>query len=61
MGLPIHPRSARGVCTRSGKDKFTKSVAKSKAKQHERQTGRNIQAYRCRMCGQWHVGTTRGS
>lgn len=40
-----------------GKDRLTWAVAKDLAKpKHNRGRGR-LQAYRCRVCGHWHVGT----
>jgi hypothetical protein len=42
-----------------GKNCLTKSQAKKLAKRQARNTGLNIQAYACRTCRRWHVGTLR--
>jgi hypothetical protein len=59
MGLAEDPNHGSGICASAGKGMLTKSAAKSMAKRCGRQTGRNIQAYNCRACGYWHVGTLR--
>lgn len=47
------------VCKRSGKDQLTKGAAKKLAKYMQRRNGTRIEAYVCRGCGKWHVGTRR--
>jgi hypothetical protein len=43
----------------SGKARLTKSVAKSTAKRQSAKAAGNLQAYKCRACGGWHVGNLR--
>lgn len=39
-----------------GKDGMPASVAKQTAKRMRNKYKANVSAYRCRACGQWHVG-----
>jgi hypothetical protein len=57
MGLKQDPHGDE-FCPISGKVRLTKSQAKSMAKRQKRGTW-NLQAYRCRTCGGWHVGNVR--
>jgi hypothetical protein len=59
VGLRQQPHHGSGVCRSAGKDKLTKSMAKSMAKRLQQRTGRNIAAYECRACRHWHVGAIR--
>lgn len=56
MGLSQDPNSDE-FCTASGKARVSRSVAKSTAKRQR--GGGNLQAYKCRACGGWHVGNLR--
>jgi hypothetical protein len=44
-------------CT--GKDPLSPERARQIAKRMTRKHGANVNAYRCRACGQWHVGHNR--
>jgi len=56
VGLSRDPESPHAICAASGKARLTRGEAKSTAKRHSRQARANIQAFKCRACGGWHVG-----
>lgn len=57
VGLSMQPKIGTGICWAGGKDKLTRSQAKSLAKRAH-WNGR-LDAYLCRHCGRWHVGNRR--
>lgn len=57
MGLSHDPPSGE-FCPGSGKQRMTRGQAKSLAKRR-RGVSLNLQAYKCGMCGGWHVGNAR--
>jgi len=58
MGLST-PLRARVLCERTGKERLTKSEAKSMAKRMQRSHGANLSAFECWTCRGWHVGKRR--
>lgn len=50
--------SDRGVCGATQKRRFEFKVAVAVARQMRRLKESNHHEYRCRMCGDWHVGSS---
>jgi hypothetical protein len=60
--MSVPPDGPRYICPTTGKSRYTKGEAKSKAKsigRLRRAKTANVHAYKCRACKGWHVGSLR--
>jgi hypothetical protein len=47
------------VCDRTGKERLTRKEAMAKASWWSRTRHARMKHYRCRACGDWHIGNDR--